>query len=83
MPASPGDDTIDAVSVVITGAGLVTSLGLNVEETWRAPPPKCLQNPLITGAETGRRPVADHRDHSWHTTTVDDRPPRALMLGFL
>ena len=36
MPASPSDHTNEAVSVVISGAGLVTSLGLDVEETWRA-----------------------------------------------
>ncbi|MCH8147701.1 MAG: hypothetical protein IH987_06850 [Planctomycetes bacterium] len=64
MVPSQTDTANETASVVITGAGLVTSLGLNVEDTWRAliegrsgiAPLTAIESPLSSNKGGGQAP---------------------------
>ncbi|MCH8242171.1 MAG: FAD-dependent oxidoreductase, partial [Planctomycetes bacterium] len=64
MVPSQTDSPSETASVVITGAGLVTSLGLNVEDTWRAltegrsgiAPLTAIESPLSSNKGGGQAP---------------------------
>ncbi|MCH9002325.1 MAG: beta-ketoacyl-[acyl-carrier-protein] synthase family protein, partial [Planctomycetes bacterium] len=71
MVPSQTDSPSETASVVITGAGLVTSLGLNVEDTWRAliegrsgiAPLTAIESPLSPNKGGGQAPdVTPDRD---------------------